>query len=509
MDGSGSVPALLPGWLDNRTVNGPVGFCISGTPDYPSNQTVTVVQWETKGCPADCTPVPAAPGIGVPTVVPPTCCPRTGPKSQCYRAAYNEKSAFANVRLMDEYGVMPATSYHATHPKVTPGVGGAASATAHLPALDMWSRSGATSPLAGDAEVVNGSVAFMAYGTPNRHSSNSGYEADNSMVTFLVQGDDCQTYLLVLVDRAGDGSGGYLQMSMTHSLCGAAPITGAPVAFLNDPQSRINTYDSYTDSTGIVSWEWDACCNDGMVLGPAPYSCDWSIHMQVLTHETRGLDTFKIGTYDSERNEVGFVTANIRKATTKWGGLQYDAMECTNWCQRYTDCASCFRDEQCQFSHQHGGCIAADAYIYDFGCARPANALTSKVMHREGAAYARESGLDGFDAAMVMRFGLPAGLDMTCPCAQRYRIFCTIYNADTMEPVHQVAATAPRLDYQYTFIDIPALQDNQRYHAYSYLCVAQGTLGRDDCSPVQIDTFTSSLAPPPPSPPPPTAAASS
>ena len=32
------------------------GMCISGTPDYPSNQTVTVVQWETKGCPHECQP---------------------------------------------------------------------------------------------------------------------------------------------------------------------------------------------------------------------------------------------------------------------------------------------------------------------------------------------------------------------------------------------------------------------------------------------------------------------
>jgi hypothetical protein len=35
---------------------------------------------------------------------------------QCYRAAYNEKSAFAGIRLADEYGVLPATSYPAHHP---------------------------------------------------------------------------------------------------------------------------------------------------------------------------------------------------------------------------------------------------------------------------------------------------------------------------------------------------------------------------------------------------------
>lgn len=531
------------GWapLDSNGIGG-LGMCVSGTPDYPSVNTVTVVQWETKGCAAACgleTP-PATPGVPptVPFVSPSTCCPIDAPKSQCYRAAYNEKSAFANVRLMDEYGVMPATNYPAHHPKVAMGVAGGASATSQVPAVDLWSRIGVTSAVDPSVEVVNGSVAFFAYSYPSSYSSNTGYESDNALVTFLVQDDNCQTYLLVLVDRAGDGSGGYLKLNMTTTgvpvsefgvLSGGTSgvhgggFTGAPVTFLNDPQARIDTYDAYDG--GIVSWEWDECCNDGMVVGPLPYGRDWSVNMKVMTHETRGLDSFKIGTYDAERNDVGFVAANIRKATPKWGGLQYDSMECTSWCQRYTDCASCFRDEQCMFSSQHGGCIAKDAYIYDFGCVRPAGALTTKIMTRGGEAFERESRLDGFDSMLMMRFGLPDSLEMTCPCAQRYRICVTIYN-ENMEPVsglgakspstmsmsgfgsskldNQAICVPPRLDYQYTFVDFgPPLTDNTVYHAYSYLCVEQGTLNRDDCSPVAIDTFTLTVSPPPPSPPPP------
>ena len=47
-----------------------------------------------------------------------------GPRSQCYRASYNEKHAFASVGLMEEYGVIPAASYPDHHPKVALGVGG-------------------------------------------------------------------------------------------------------------------------------------------------------------------------------------------------------------------------------------------------------------------------------------------------------------------------------------------------------------------------------------------------
>jgi hypothetical protein len=52
--------------------------CISGTPDYPSDQNVTVVQWETKGCPG-------------------TRCQPLQPRSQFYRAAYHEKHAVASI----------------------------------------------------------------------------------------------------------------------------------------------------------------------------------------------------------------------------------------------------------------------------------------------------------------------------------------------------------------------------------------------------------------------------
>ena len=62
-----------------------------------------------------------------------------------------------------------------------------------IPALDLWSRSGFQGPTGPAVNVVKGAVAFFAYSYPNSFSSNTGYESDNSMVTFLVQDDSCQT----------------------------------------------------------------------------------------------------------------------------------------------------------------------------------------------------------------------------------------------------------------------------------------------------------------------------
>merc|ERR1711871_165106 len=118
--------------------------------------------------------------------------------------------------------------------------------------------------------------------------------------------------------------------------------------------------------------------------------------------KSKGLETFKIGTWDAERNDLGFVTQDIRKATHRWGGLKFDSMDCTQWCQRYTTCTACLSDSSCTFSATHGNCIAADAYIYDYGCSRPSEAPEVKVLNRDGYAYRRESALDGFDATAVL-----------------------------------------------------------------------------------------------------------
>ena len=131
-------------------------------------------------------------------------------------------------------------------------------------------------------------------------------------------------------------------------------------------------------------------------------------------------------------------------------------------------------------------------------------------MKRGPGAYERESELDGWDSAMVIRYTLP-DVDMSCPCSHRYKYCATIYD-ENMSPIYRMDCTKPRLDYPHTFVDIPAdnektgspvLESGNTYYVYSYLCVEQGTLGRDDCSPVSKETITIDISPPKPTPPPP------
>ena len=95
-------------------------------------------------------------------------------------------------------------------------------------------------------------------------------------------------------------------------------------------------------------------------------------------------------------------------------------------------------------------------------------------------------------------------IDLTCPCDVQYRISATVYSAE-MKPLHVINDVKPRLDHRYTFVDIPGMVNNTCYIIYSYICIAQGTLGRDDCSPATIDEHCTSFpvdAFPPPSQPP-------
>jgi len=494
------------------------GKCISGTPDYPSEE-VFIAQWETKGCGE---------------------CPVDGPKSQCYRASYNEKNHFAGTgNYQMEYAVLPATNFPVGHPVENMGK----AECSQVEATETWEERWKVDRDAGlnaknmgkmaGAETLPGAVVFMAYDYPAAYSTNTGFEGSNSMVTYLVQGDDCQTYLVVLIDDASTSKGGYLQLEMVTGggLNHVSPASSAKnpsdvgdmIAFQNDPEAsgagssavpvQFDEYTRNDENSTTIKWKWSSDFNDGGVIGPLPMNLDWSVSLSVVTKETRGLDTFKLGTYDAERCDIGFVTAPIQKATEKWGGIRYDAMECTEWCQRYTDCTSCVNDEQCQF--YNGQCVSADAYVYqDASCARPTAPPATKLMSRWAESFERESVADGnCDSAAVIRFGLPSSLTMTCPCTSRYKYFVTVYD-ETMTPVYTVDGVAPRLDYQYTFVDLcntlgdaPVIEAGEVYYVYSYLCIAQGTLGRDECSPVQIDRLpaegTLELSPPPPSPPPP------
>jgi len=271
---------------------------------------------------------------------------------------------------------------------------------------DYWSRSGATNCYDPSVTLVNASEVFYAYNYPNAYSSNTGDERSSSVNIFLIMDTAGDVYMIMTIDAANDGSGGYLQLDMDAT--GGIGMTFDPVKFMGPPHDHLlngdstDSRDGYTAQTATMehpyqsSWAlyqnaslsfgWDACCNDGMIFGPFPRT-QWSLNMKVVTQETRGIEDIRVGTYDSDKNDVGYLSIPIKRATATYGGIQLDGMDCTDYCQRYQDCSECGRQESCQFAPQNGGCVSAAAYVYDFGCPRPQFRPLTKLLTRNDAAF--------------------------------------------------------------------------------------------------------------------------
>lgn len=489
------------------------GVCCSGTPDYPScpgGVPPTVVQWE--------------------------------PPNQCYDFAYNEKKAFASVALMDKSMINPITSYPADHPKVADNVANCASRRRQLddrrqlgyatyqggdnrtypdnftattdfnqnqpcfyipgtvkmhcedgrgtiPASDYWSQRGEQGCPANAAGLaVTGAEAFYAYGYPRNFSSNTGNERHNSIVSQLIVDTDGAVYMIVTVDKAYDGSGGDLVINMETT----GITTSSPMVFFDDPQESTYTYNS-SYQNGTLSFHWNDYAGDGFVFGPLPPT-DWSINMAVERRYTQGLDSFVAGSYDSSKNDIDYVaTVPIKKAQATWGGVSLSGSSCTGLCQALyaQDCEGCMKDENCKFSASHGGCISQASYVYEFAhrdaygvttrCTGATAAPSMKIMKKNSTLFPGAA----TDNTVTVRIGAE-GMDSRCPCSSLYAIFVAIYTWD-MKLVSVAENIPVRTGHRFTYIDVPGLNNATYYHYYSYVCMAQGTVMRDDCSPAAMD----------------------
>lgn len=348
----------------------------------------------------------------------------------------------------------------------------------------------------GDVEDVLGAVAFYAYGYPLNYSSNTGNERHNAIVSHLLVDAEGDVYMIVTIDKAHDGSGGHLDLDMETTGIPAK----YPVQFFDDPQEYEQTdrYEwgvpdnntvggSYLYSSafknGTFSFEWTDYGGDGFVFGPMPVT-EWSINMAIDGKNTRGLDSFIVGSYNVRKNDVDYaLEAPIKKAQHSWGGVQIEGMSCTKMCQMYTDCEECSKDENCKFSAPDG-CVSKASYVYEFAhldaygntlkCQGASKAPEMKVMVRNETELV-DSG------TVTIRVGAQ-GLDERCPCSSQYGVFIVVYSWN-MTQVALAENIPVREGKRYTFVDVPGLANSTWYNYYAYVCLMQGTLMRDECSP--------------------------
>lgn len=107
--------------------------------------------------------------------------------------------------------LQPVTRMPASHPTVDRGVCGGLNAGDVIPNTFKWAENGKTDPDHNKCETVDAGSLFYAYFYPYSHSSNTGFEREDTALFYFVEDDIGQVYFVLVLDKPR-GGGGYARM---------------------------------------------------------------------------------------------------------------------------------------------------------------------------------------------------------------------------------------------------------------------------------------------------------
>ena len=102
--------------------------------------------------------------------------------------------------------------------------------------------------------------SLYKYGSPNGASANTGKEVSGKTVVFFYQEPGGAIALMIIHDKASDGSGGKVSMVMSGG-------NGMSIIQYDDPGEGGNHTLNATTGNGAFDWNWASCCTDGMAVG--------------------------------------------------------------------------------------------------------------------------------------------------------------------------------------------------------------------------------------------------
>lgn len=385
---------------------------------------------------------------------------------------------------MEEFGIYPITHWPADHPKVADGVcadgsngeySQAVAAGDPIASSSYWSATGDTAADSSPpCELVSAGVAFYAYSYPALYSSNAGLASRSMLQVYLVQDtDEDKTYMLIIVDKPDDHSGGSLTMSLQSN-------TAVTMDFVDDPVNGTELADTYAYETvssvggrnesWMFNFNWGREDSDGVVIGPLDPRTDFKIDFQVHEESTSGLGAFTVGSYSAEKNAVDYPlgTVPLKHAQEEWGGVSIESMECTDYCQAMYEgnCEECVADERCQFARLNGGCVSAGAYVQTNGCPAPPDPPQRMYSNVETPyAYGRTN--------LKFKIRRPDKLNFICPCVYHY--YVVVYKAD--DPLAEVAVvqTDVREAHRFAYAEVTGLEPGTEYVVHAWIC------SQDEC----------------------------
>ena len=116
---------------------------------------------------------------------------------------------------------------------------------------------------------IDVAVSHYSYQTPYKSSTNSPYQASNTLVFYITQDPQNRFSLFAIADKVNDGSGGKVAFTLDTTAMGS----NAVLLVQDDPAAGGNAEDPadswyWTNGKGSFSMTWGACCTDGFAIGP-------------------------------------------------------------------------------------------------------------------------------------------------------------------------------------------------------------------------------------------------
>jgi len=225
-----------------------------------------------------------------------------------------------------------------------------------IPSEGFWANRYVGGTDTSQCAAADGATLFYAYNYPNGASSNTGFEAKDSMLVYFMVDESDTLSIVFTFDIPNDGSGGQVIMNLQ-----APDLAGNTDIYWNvrddpteprRPDSGKATWDSTTGSIDYMRWNWVACCTDGGAMTNFP-SQGFELGLEVSNMD--GLNKFAMA---SQNPDTGEVTLEELDASFVLGSaFTIKASTCIDYCAEKADCGTCSLDPRCGWCGASGTCI--------------------------------------------------------------------------------------------------------------------------------------------------------
>ena len=264
------------------------------------------------------------------------------PPDLCYKVEYGRD-------LVHHSAFRPVIGMPATHPTVI-RPHGLQSCTTSLNAGDPIPAAGTWHDAGCHAQVSGGDL-FYASNFPQRAAANVGYTHERALAIYFVR-DAAGDMFLALTAGSPQTVGGRLVMNVTSS-----GLAGSNAAIIRSDEQHESTWNA-ADGTGSLSWRWESCCGDGLVLGPMPTA---NFSLRLHASEWRGLESVRLASYDDNARDLEFVNISTPDAFGAGSTVKVTGLTCTGFCESLVSCGECTATALCGWCGATSTCLSSAA----------------------------------------------------------------------------------------------------------------------------------------------------